>query len=555
MKILNLKIKNPSDELIRDIPFNENGISFIYGDIQEPTNKKATINSLGKTLLLKFIDYIFGANEDKKAIGEELNGYVLEAIVKYKNKQYNVKRVIGEVSGIWIGDTLYPLTDYKSFFEIKRNLHAKQNILNKKNTEISYRTTPDKNDVTACLQLLNLINMVGDVDEIYKSQDRIADLKKQKAEIISYYGSWNVDEIDEEIYYVDKEVSRLKDEIKKISDKIRDIEVSEIQQNVVEDYAVKSQALKNLKREYEKKRLESERLRDFIDSSRKNDLSSEHLLLIFERVNQEVPDMVKRELKEVEAFHQKVYEERAVFLGEKKKELELDMKRIKSELEELSEKVDSIGRVIATNEVYQESIELYGKYNSDLQELMYRQGKLSQVKNVDNSIEEAGNKLTEHFGNASQTRKSYEELVAEYRDFIYLLIQTIYDKEVVSYFDIKVRKKHVTARPISFEFSIKGDTGEGVGEVKKNLMDYLICRYNTVLDVLMQDSACYNGIDPRQVAGMLNVIGDIAEKTSKQVIIAINKYQVMGYDESIEYISNNSVLTLSENDKLLKFDF
>jgi len=555
MKILNLKIKNPSDELIRDIPFNENGISFIYGDIQEPTNKKATINSLGKPLLLKFIDYIFGANEDKKAIGEELNGYVLEAIVKYKNKQYNVKRVIGEVSGIWIGDTLYPLTDYKSFFEIKRNLHAKQNILNKKNTEISYRTTPDKNDVTACLQLLNLINMVGDVDEIYKSQDRIADLKKQKAEIISYYGSWNVDEIDEEIYYVDKEVSRLKDEIKKISDKIRDIEVSEIQQNVVEDYAVKSQALKNLKREYEKKRLESERLRDFIDSSRKNDLSSEHLLLIFERVNQEVPDMVKRELKEVEAFHQKVYEERAVFLGEKKKELELDMKRIKSELEELSEKVDSIGRVIATNEVYQESIELYGKYNSDLQELMYRQGKLSQVKNVDNSIEEAGNKLTEHFGNASQTRKSYEELVAEYRDFIYLLIQTIYDKEVVSYFDIKVRKKHVTARPISFEFSIKGDTGEGVGEVKKNLMDYLICRYNTVLDVLMQDSACYNGIDPRQVAGMLNVIGDIAEKTSKQVIIAINKYQVMGYDESIEYISNNSVLTLSENDKLLKFDF
>lgn len=555
MKILNLKIKNPSDELIRDIPFNENGISFIYGDIQEPTNKKATINSLGKTLLLKFIDYIFGANEDKKAIGEELNGYVLEAIVKHKNKRYNVKRVIGEVSGIWIEDTLYPLTDYKSFFEIKRSLYAKQNILNKKNTEISYRTTPDKNDVTACLQLLNLINMVDDVDEIYKSQDRIADLKKQKAEIISYYGSWNVDEIDEEIYYVDKEVSRLKDEIKKISDKIRDIEVSEIQQNVVEDYAIKSQALKNLKREYEKKRLESERLSDFIDSSRKNDLSTEHLLLIFKRVNQEVPDMVKRELKEVEAFHQKVYEERAAFLGEKKKELELDMKRIKSELEELSEKVDSIGRVIATNEVYQESIELYGKYNSDLQELMYRQGKLSQVKNVDNSIEEAGNKLTEHFGNATQTRKSYEELVAEYRDFIYLLIQTIYDKEVVSYFDIKVRKKHMTARPISFEFSIKGDTGEGVGEVKKNLMDYLICRYNTVLDVLMQDSACYNGIDPRQVAGMLNVLGDIAEKTSKQVIIAINKYQVMGYDESIEYISDNSVLTLSENDKLLKFDF
>ena len=57
MKILNLKILNPSEEVIRDIDFNTKGISFIYGDIQEPKNKKATINSLGKTLLLKFVDY------------------------------------------------------------------------------------------------------------------------------------------------------------------------------------------------------------------------------------------------------------------------------------------------------------------------------------------------------------------------------------------------------------------------------------------------------------------------------------------------------------------
>lgn len=552
MKILNLKIKNPQKDKIRDILFNENGISFIYGDIQEPSNKKATINSLGKTLLLKFIDYIFGANEDKKSISEELAGYILEAIVLHKQKKYTIKRIIGNTSGIWIEDKLYTLTDYKSFFDIKRSLLSKQIILNKKNTEISYRTTPNKDDVTACLQLLNLINMIDDVKEIYTVQDRIADLKKQKNEIISYYGNWNV---DEEIYFVDKEVSRLKGEIKNVSERIKSIEVSEIQQNVVEEYAEKSKQLKKLKREYEKRRVECDRLGDFIESSKKDDLSSEHLLLIFEKVKQEIPEMVKRELKEVEDFHRKVYEERAVFLGEKKSGLEAEMAHINDELIDLSEKVDSIGSIIATNEVYQESIELYGKYNSDLQELVYKQGKLSQVKNVDNSIEEAGGKLSEHFHNAAQTRKSYEELVARYREFVYKLIQSIYDKEVDSYFNIKVRKQHMTARPVSFEFSIKGDTGEGVGEVKKNLMDYLICRYNTVLDVLMQDSACYNGIDPRQIAGMLNALGDIAEITKKQVIVAINKYQVMGYEESIKFISDNSVISLSENDKLLKFDF
>lgn len=108
---------------------------------------------------------------------------------------------------------------------------------------------------------------------------------------------------------------------------------------------------------------------------------------------------------------------------------------------------------------------------------------------------------------------------------------------------------------MSFEFSIKGDTGEGVSEVKKNLMHYLICRYNTAVNVMLQDSACYNGIDPRQVAGMLIELGKIAKETKKQVIVAVNKYQVTGYDEVIKYIIDNHAVILSEYDKLMKFDF
>lgn len=555
MKILNLKILNPLDEVVRNIDFEENGISFIYGDIQEPTNKKATINSLGKTLLLKFLDYILGANEDTKSISNDLYDWKLRAIVLFGEKKYVVTRIIGNSKTIWIENTEYSLTDYKSFFGIKRSLYSKQIILSKKNTEISFRTTPDINDVIPCLELLGLKNMIENVNGIYESQDHISELKKQKKEMVSFYGGWDVEQIDEEIYYVDKEVARLQNELTKISDKIKDIEVSEIQQSVVEEYAEKSKQLKKLKQEYEKKRLESERLAEFIENSKKDDVTSEHLLLIFEKVKQEIPEMVKRNLNEVEEFHRKVYEERKEFLGEKKNTLEDEMDAIRGKLVELSEKVDSVGKLIATNEVYQESIQLYEKYNSDLQELVYKQGKLSQVKDIDNTIEDESNGLTEKFNAITQIRKSYEEVVAQYRDFIYNLIQSIYDEEVGSYFDIKVRKKHLTARPITFEFSLKGDTGEGVNEVKKNLMDYLICNYNSMLDMMLQDSACYNGIDPRQVAGMLKSIGEIARKSNKQIIVAINKYQVMGYDECIDYVFNNSAIVLSEKDKLLKFDF
>ena len=126
---------------------------------------------------------------------------------------------------------------------------------------------------------------------------------------------------------------------------------------------------------------------------------------------------------------------------------------------------------------------------------------------------------------------------------------------MTSYFDIRIRPKNLKNRPVIFEFTLKGDAGEGVGEVKKNLMDYLICMYSNYLEILIQDSSCYNGIDPRQVTGMLNVLHEIGTSTDKQIIVAINKYQLGNYKSFIEMVEKNSSVILSEQNKLLGVDF
>lgn len=555
MKILSLKIKTPGGNIIRDIPFNENGVSFIYGDIQEPSNLSATINSLGKTLLLKCIDYIFGANEDSSITKEEIKDYVLEAKILFKDKEYSIRRILGTSEFMYINNVAYTLTDYKNHFDIKRSLYSKQIILTKKSTEISYRSSPNREDVVSYLNLLHLDDILDSIDGIYMSQDKIKEHKKSKSELVAFYGNFEVKQIDEEIYFVDKEVKRLTKELERISDKIKKIEISNLQHNIVEEYANKSKSLKKLKLEYEKNKMECERLIEFIENSNKVDVSSEHILAIYKKAKQEVPDMIKKSIREVELFHIKVYEERKQFLNERKEVIEKEMDKLYKKIEELSADIDYLGSIIAMNEVYQESIELYEKYNKDLQEIKYKEGKLAQVKNIDTKIKKEDENLTNKFISAGQIRESYEELIEKYRDFIYSITKLIYDEDVNSYFDIKIRKKHLTARPVIFEFTLKGDTGEGVNEVKKNLMDFLVFCYNTYSDVMMQDSACYNGIDPRQVSGMITEISKIAKETNKQVIIALNKYQVGNYEDVIEFIKENSAITLSERDKLLKFDF
>lgn len=554
MKILELKIKDSLGEEKNKIKFKEKGINYIFGDIQEPENKKATINSLGKTLLLKFIDYIFGANEDNKIIKEKIKGYTLEAVILVENKKIKVKRILGNSKEITVNDEIYSLSEYKKIFSINRSLYTKQIILSKKNNEISNRDKASEDDVLSVLKLLNLKDIVNNVKNIYTLQNNIKDLKKSKQNLLSLYSKSNTEEIDKEIFFIDKEVEKKEIELKKISNKIQKLEVSDIQKDTIKEYENQSQKLKKLQIKYEKNKIESERLHNFIEDSNKVDISTEHILKIYKKTEQEIPNMIKKKLEEVEKFHQKVYEERKEFLEDRVKKINDENKNLEIKIEEISENIDKIGFLISQNKIYQESIELFKKYNDDLNELKFKQGSFSKIKDLEEKINDKNKNLEINFEQTKDIRKNYDNVIKKYSDFIYDLVQKIYDENLGVYFDIKIREKHIKNRPVIFDFSLKGDGGEGINEVKKNLMDILIFKYNKILDFFLQDSSCFNGIDTRQISGLLKEIDKISNETGKQSIIAINKYQ-LDDEDIIKIVEKNSILTLSENNKLLGIDF
>lgn len=554
MKILELKIKDSLGEEKNKIKFKEKGINYIFGDIQEPENKKATINSLGKTLLLKFIDYIFGANEDSKIIKEKIKGYTLEAVILVENKKIKVKRILGNSKEITVNDEIYSLSEYKKIFSINRSLYTKQIILSKKNNEISNRDKASEDDVLSVLKLLNLKDIVNNIKNIYTLQNNIKDLKKSKQNLLSLYSKSNTEEIDKEIFFIDKEVDKKEIELEKISNKIQKLEVSDIQKDTIKEYENKSQKLKKLQIKYEKNKIESERLHNFIEDSSKVDISTEHILKIYKKTEQEIPNMIKKKLEEVEKFHQKVYEERKEFLEDRVKKINDENKNLEIKIEEISENIDKIGFLISQNRIYQESIELLKKYNDDLKELKFKQGSFSKIKEFEEKINDENKNLEINFEQTKDIRKNYDNIIKEYSDFIYDLVQKIYDENLEVYFDIKIREKHIKNRPVIFDFSLKGDGGEGINEVKKNLIDILIFKYNKMLDFFLQDSSCFNGIDTRQVSGLLKEIDKISNETGKQSIIAINKYQ-LDDEDIIKIVEKNSILTLSENNKLLGIDF
>lgn len=558
MKILELNIMSPNDELVRNIKFKESGLTFIYGDIKRPDDRTSTINSLGKTLLLKMIDYLFGANNDSSIMKEAIHNYYLDAKIKYDDELYDVKRIIGNSdSSIFINGEVKGLTEYKDFFGIERQDYDKQVILTAKSSLVSLRQNPTLSDYETILDMLMLDQLLKDIKDIYITQDDIKRLKQNRKDLISTFENSlkkNNETIEQRIYLIDKKEEELRKEIAIMADRIKTLEVSNYKESNITEYENINIKFKRLRRTIEQMRNEKIRLSDYMMEVENSEVTKDQLLSLYEKAKIEIPSMVVRQLSDVERFHQSVIQDRKETIAKRTKELEFMIDDYNKEADLLANQLSELGKLIAENRVYQEAIGLYEKYTNKLRNLAYEQGQLSRIKEIDEDINTKDSNLVEQFNRAKQSLD--KSLIKQYRDFVYEFVKNIYDEQVATFFDINIKGKHQTHRPIEFILNMTGDTGEGISEVQKNIIDYLLFKYNKNLEVIIQDSSCYNGIDPRQVSNMLLYLDKIAISQKKQAIVAINKFQLKTDHDIFTLINDRATgVTLSENNKLMKFNF
>ncbi|MEG2310940.1 MAG: DUF2326 domain-containing protein, partial [Clostridia bacterium] len=81
----------------------------------------------------------------------------------------------------------------------------------------------------------------------------------------------------------------------------------------------------------------------------------------------------------------------------------------------------------------------------------------------------------------------------------------------------------------------------------------LIFYYNSLVEYLIQDSSCFEGIDKRQTATLILKANEIANENSKQYIVSVNDYHLQKDNQNLmDLVKQNCKLELSEEDVLLK---
>lgn len=549
MKILNIEIYSPSHELLREVKFNEKGLSVIYGDVEKPKSENETSNSIGKTVLLKMINLVFGAKNSGNDTIKGLNDYIVKATVKLDNAIHNVELTIGDSKNYYIDHEKYTYTKYKEALNIKRDLLSKQIMLEKRKNLISNLSTKaNKEDISTVLKLLYLDNINLVFRKIKKLQDNI--------DLIAKFNNSNKDDVknvERELFDLEMKKKKVDFELESLSERIKKLKVSEEIKDISQQRVELDQNIKSKSELVKINSLRIENYSQLINDAKKSDITALDVTKIYENAKIEIPSLIKKKLEEVEKFYLSLSEDKINLYLRQISNLEKKNKQLMQELAVESAELDRLSEIISINASVLEAIKIYDlkskekmDIDTSIAEINGKMAKINDSKNIKSEIDVELIKLEEEFNET-------KELIGNYKEFIYKIVGKIYGDNRQPYLNISPtdsNRKYKTM-PVTIELNYDGDSGEGLTSSKYLIFDYLIMNYNNEINVLIEDSSCFEAIDRRQIKNIINEGIDISNKKDKQYIISLNKYLL---DDS-EFIKDYIVVSLNENDTLLNIKF
>src|SRR5690606_12827735 len=157
------------------------------------------------TLLLRFIDYLYGANEDKRVVKEKIHGYKIVGTIIHGNNTFIVERVLGKSTFTINGDSI-GVEEYKQKFNIYSDLVRKQILLDSRKDIIAEQSyNPTANEIETSLELLELKDILvlfTEIKNLKKEIEKSNDSKNQLIKLLEV----NKKSVDNEIYKNQKEI-------------------------------------------------------------------------------------------------------------------------------------------------------------------------------------------------------------------------------------------------------------------------------------------------------------------------------------------------------------
>lgn len=567
MYIKNLKITN-KEGVIRDIDFH-NGLNLIV-DNTPSDNQTETGNSVGKTTVLRLVDFCLGKDpksiytdpSDSKSIDNDVKHFLIDSNVvveltltrNWSKDDYVIcrdfaanKKAIRKINGIQykaedfesaLGELLLGVTVSKPTFRqiISHNIRYSELALTNVLKTVNAYT---KDSEYEALYLFMFGFQIDDTDKRQELLDKIKAenaFKKrlEKSNSKSAYRTL-LGLVEAKIEELEKKKSTLdvNPEFESLMSELNDIKCQINSLNIdIATLKIKESTIIETQKEIE---------------SQHSNIDTEQLAILYKEAKALIPQL-QRTFEDLKEYHNKMVASRSRFISATLPVLRTQIDEKQKELWSLLTKEEELSKLVTKSDTYECLETLIAEMNNEYQKKGEYENQIKQVESVERAISEAEDRIkqidedlfSESFQNSVQTA------IDNFNILFSKISKELYDEEYVLKVD-KVNCRGTGGYIYRFSaFNANLSSGKKMGEISCFDIAYTMYAKNNGIP-------CLNFLltDKKELMSdnQLLSIAKVVENDNIQFVASILKDKLPTELQNPKYY----IVELSEHDKLFKF--
>ncbi len=564
MFLENLKIEKRS-EIIRDITFRK-GINFIVDETPENQNQQTTGNNVGKTTVLRLVDYCFGA--DGKNIYQDTE-FKKQPNTTVENFLKDNEVIISITLVDDISNPTKKVLIRRNFLPRKRKIQEVdgENIINDKDFEhrlkevifntqvreprfrqiISKNIRDEKNKMGNIVRVLNSFapNEVYEAlflfwlgigtDELAEKQ-RLSDEKKREEQF-------------QRRLKKEGELSLIVQQLSFLNDKIEELEKEKRTFSINENYSSDVDDLNNVKLSLNRASSELSRLemRKSLINESKDELEKEvtkldvsHVASLYNKAKSLIPE-IQASFEETVRFHNELIAEKLEYITKELPELEQLTRKLRNEILILRTKEDELSEKLQKSGVTEDLERIVTELNRQFE----RKGNLDEQKRLWESSNQKLKRIDTELDSINQGISSKDELIQsrirEFNKFFSEMSNRLYGEYYLLSSQISDKGYNLIVT------NVEGNPSTGKKKGQIAAFDFAYIQFADALEIehlhfIMHDQL--ENIHDNQI----NTIVQEANSLNAQFIVPILRDKIPANIDVNEY----EVLTLSQDQKLFK---
>jgi uncharacterized protein YydD (DUF2326 family) len=560
MFLKSLSIFDKDENIFRYIEFKK-GLNLILSNTNSII-QTSSHNNVGKTTLLRVIDFCLGSKTDKEIYTDsEFNREDKELYQQIKEFSFElelanglkIRRSIQNRTKIYIDEVEYSVSLSKSspwfsdklkelFFNLNIEKPTFRQIIQKfirndsKSMENTIKAFKHTNNADYELIYLTLFGFSDILDSLNRKTELLKELKTVDNGL-KYFKSTPKKALEAEIPIDRKNIEELEKQIKNYQfDEFFNIYEKDLNK-LIKDIRDSKQkiALLNFKLDNSQKSFES------IQYS----IDSKAVEYIYKEVNRFNQDMQKK-FEEVSEFHNQVIKDRSNYYQEQ-------ITKLRQEVLEEQEKLNSFRKIekkyfknIDGNPSLEDYNSMMNQKSQMLQDLQEKESNIKQMEELEKNKKQLSEKLKLLEEDIENKSAKYQEHINIFNQYFTEITKKLYNTEWYLYEDFDKNGNR------TFKIDKIGLSGTGEKKAEIVAFDLAYISFINHIGLDFPKFVTHDGID--QISEyQKETIFDIANEVNGQYILAINIDQLpQSLREDRNFIKQNTILELSKSDKFFR---